>query len=88
MFYAGKTDIICRMIREHDPCFLALPHFFGKSLLVSALESLFSKDREMFKGPAIERLWTDKTYKVIRFSFAGICCSSALRTTAENCALT
>jgi len=56
MFYAGKTDIICRMIREHDPCFLARPHFFGKSLLVSALESLFSKDREMFKGLAIEKL--------------------------------
>ena len=56
MFYAGKTDIICRMIREHDPCFLARPHFFGKSLLVSALESLFSKDRGMFKGLAIEKL--------------------------------
>ena len=61
MAYAGKTYIICRMIS----------HFFGKSLLVSALESLFSKGREMFKGLAIEKLWTEMVCKMIRFSFAG-----------------
>ena len=71
MAYAGKTYIICRMISEHDQCFLTRPHFFGKSLLVSALESLFSKGREMFKGLAIEKLWTEMVCKMIRFSFAG-----------------
>ena len=56
MFYADRTDIICRLTEDCDQCFITRPHFFGKSLLVSALESLFSKDREMFKGLAIEKL--------------------------------
>ena len=55
MVYVDKTDIICRMIENNDQCFISRPRRFGKSLLVSTLESLFSRGTEMFKGLAIEK---------------------------------
>ena len=48
MVYVDKTDIICRMIENNDQCFISRPRRFGKSLLVSTLESLFSRGTEMF----------------------------------------
>ena len=76
MVYVDKTDIICRMIENNDQCFISRPRRFGKSLLVSTLESLFSHGTEMFKGLAIEKLWTERTYRVLRFDFSGIQCDS------------
>ena len=76
MVYVDKTDIICRMIENNDQCFISRPRRFGKSLLVSTLESLFSRGTEMFKGLAIEKLWTERTYRVLRFDFSGIKCDS------------
>ena len=77
MVYADKTDIIYRMIENYRWNFIARPRLFGKSLLVSTLESLFSQGTLMFKGLAIEKLWTDKTYKVIHLDFSCISCRSA-----------
>ena len=77
MVYADKTDIIYRMIENYRWNFFARPRLFGKSLLVSTLESLFSRGTLMFKGLAIEKLWTDKTYKVIHLDFSRIRCRSA-----------
>ena len=76
MVYVDKTDIICRMIENNDQCFISRPRRFGKSLLVSTLESLFSRGTEMFKGLAIEKKWTDKTYPVLRFDFSDLECRS------------
>ena len=76
MVYVDKTDIIFRMIENNDQCFISRPRRFGKSLLVSTLESLFSRGTEMFKGLAIEKLWTDKTYRVLHFDFSGLECGS------------
>ena len=50
MVYVDKTDIIFRMIENNDQCFISRPRRFGKSLLVSTLESLFSRGTEML-GP-------------------------------------
>lgn len=77
--YVDKTETIFRMIENHRMCFIARPHLFGRGLLHSTIESLFSRGTEMFKGLAIEKLWKDRTYKVLRFGFGGISC-----TTAEN----
>ena len=66
-----------RMIENYRWNFFARPRLFGKSLLVSTLESLFSRGTLMFKGLAIEKLWTDKTYKVIHLDFSRIRCRSA-----------
>ena len=77
MVYVDKTDIIYRMIENYSWNFIARPRLFGKSLLVSTLESLFSRGTGMFKGLAIEKLWTDKTYSVIHLAFSRISCRSA-----------
>ena len=80
MVYVDKTDIIYQMIKNSRMNFISRPRRFGKSLLVSTLESLFSRGTEMFKGLAIEKLWTETTYKVLRFDFSGIpFCSKMVR---------
>ena len=76
MVYVDKTEAIYRMIENNDQCFISRPRRFGKSLLVSTLESLFSRGTGMFKGLAIEKLWADKTYPVLRFDFSGLECGS------------
>ena len=51
--------------------FLSRPRRFGKSLLVSTLQSYFEGKKELFKGLAIEKLeqeWTE--YPVLHFSMA------------------
>lgn len=77
LLYVDKTETIFRMIESHRMCFIARPHLFGRGLLHSTLESLFSRGTEMFKGLAIENLWKDRTYKVLRFGFGGIRCDTA-----------
>ena len=76
MVYVDKTAIIYRMIKSGRQNFISRPRRFGKSLLVSTLESLFSRGTEMFKGLAIEKLWTNRTYRVLHFDFSGIPCDS------------
>lgn len=50
--YVDKTRHIHRMVTEGKFFFLSRPRRFGKSLLVSTLESLFKGRKELF-----ERLW-------------------------------
>jgi glutaredoxin-related protein len=53
--YVDKTSYIEKMIDMGAKAFfLARPRYFGKSLTVSTLKSLFSGDKELFKGLAIE----------------------------------
>ena len=77
MVYADKTGIIYQLVNNYRWNFIARPRLFGKSLLVSTLESLFSRGTGMFKGLAIEKLWTDKTYSVIHLDFSSLSCRSA-----------
>ena len=67
--YVDKTDMICRLAKG-DKYFLARPRRFGKSLLVSTFESLFKYGLRDFQGLAIESLWTDTTYNVVRLDFS------------------
>ncbi|MDR1339101.1 MAG: AAA family ATPase, partial [Prevotellaceae bacterium] len=48
--YVDKTEIICRMIADGRVYFLSRPRRFGKSLLVSTLETLFQGREDLFKG--------------------------------------
>lgn len=48
--YIDKTKLIAHMIRSGQNYFLARPRRFGKSLLVSTLESLFKGEKELFDG--------------------------------------
>lgn len=71
--YVDKTEYIYRMTHTSGKYFfLSRPRRFGKSLLVSTMQSYFEGKKELFKGLAIEKLekeWTK--YPVLHFSLAG-----------------
>ena len=66
--YVDKTATIRELVRpKFAQYFCARPRRFGKSLLISTLQSLFEGRRELFKGLAIDRSDYDwKTYPVMR----------------------
>ena len=71
--YIDKTAYIYRMANTDGKfIFLSRPRRFGKSLLVSTLQSYFEGRKELFKGLAIDRLekeWTE--YPVLHFDLSG-----------------
>lgn len=71
--YVDKTEFIYRMTHTSGKYFfLNRPRRFGKSLLVSTMQSYFEGKKELFKGLAIEKLEKDWTeYPVFHFSLAG-----------------
>ena len=79
--YVDKTSLIMDLaLNDGAPVFLSRPRRFGKSLLVSTFESLFSRGLQDFKGLAIEtgkEKWTDKTYKTVRLDFSRYAFSNA-----------
>ena len=69
MVYVDKTDLVYNLAQKHV-CFLCRPRRFGKSLLISTLESYFKGEKELFKGLKIETLEKDWTqYPVFRIDF-------------------
>ena len=80
VIYVDKTDLICSIGKlKATPVFLSRPRRFGKSLLLSTFESLFSrglKDFENFKIikndlESEDKFWhNEKTYKVIHLDFS------------------
>ncbi len=68
--YVDKTDLVYSLANEGKVYFLSRPRRFGKSLLISTLESYFLGKKELFKGLKIEKLEADwKVYPVIRIDF-------------------
>ena len=71
MLYVDKTEYIYKMTKLSKYIFLSRPRRFGKSLLVSTLQSYFEGRKELFKGLAIEQLeqeWME--YPVLRFDMS------------------
>lgn len=68
--YVDKTDLIHELAGKRSKVFLSRPRRFGKTLLVSTFESLFANGLRDFQGLAIEKLWTDQTYRVVRLDFS------------------
>ena len=68
--YVDKTLLVYQLARQRGKIFLARPRRFGKSLLISTFESLFKNGLRDFQGLAIEKLWRDKTYPVVRLDFS------------------
>lgn len=72
LLYVDKTEYIYRMTHSGGKYFfLGRPRRFGKSLLVSTLESYFSGKKKLFEGLAIDQLekeWAE--YPVLHFSMA------------------
>ncbi len=68
--YVDKTALIFELARRAEKFFLTRPRRFGKSLLVSTFASLFKNGLEDFSGLAIEKLWKDTTYNVVKIDFS------------------
>ena len=70
--YIDKTEYIYHMTHTDGKYFfLSRPRRFGKSLLVSTLQSYFEGKKELFKGLAIEKMEKDwVSYPVLHFSMA------------------
>ena len=69
--YVDKTAYIHKMLKASNYIFLSRPRRFGKSLLVSTLQSYFEGRKDLFKGLYIEQVekeWTE--YPVLRFDMS------------------
>ena len=69
--YVDKTAYIPQMLNLSKYIFLSRPRRFGKSLLVSTLQSYFEGRKELFKGLYIEQVekeWTE--YPVVRLDMS------------------
>ncbi len=71
--YIDKTEYIYRMAHSNSKyIFLGRPRRFGKSLLVSTMQSYFEGKKDLFKGLAMEKLekeWTE--YPVLHLDMSG-----------------
>ena len=70
--YIDKTEYIYRMSHTSGTYFfLGRPRRFGKSLLVSTMQSYFEGKKELFQGLAMEKLEKDWTeYPVLHFDMS------------------
>jgi hypothetical protein len=72
LLYVDKTAIIAELLQGGSVYFLSRPRRFGKSLLISTLDALFSGRKDLFDGLAITDTDYDfATYPVIRMDFSG-----------------
>lgn len=57
--YVDKTGYIPKLLNAGPYIFLSRPRRFGKSLLLSTLESYFRGERELFRGLAVDKEETE-----------------------------
>ena len=69
--YVDKTMYIHQLVNTGKFYFLSRPRRFGKSMLISTMDSYFRGERELFKGLAIDKLEPEewKKYPVLRLDF-------------------
>lgn len=66
--YIDKTHLLHKLVSRGKYYFLSRPRRFGKSLLISTLDSYFSGRKDLFTGLAIESLESEwKKYHVLHF---------------------
>ena len=71
-YYVDKTPLTRELIERGDHYFLSRPRRFGKSLLLSTLESLFKGNESLFRGLDIHEHWDwSTTHPVVWLSFGG-----------------
>lgn len=69
--YVDKTMYVHQLVNGGKYFFLSRPRRFGKSLLISTMDSYFRAERELFKGLDIDRLEPEEwmEYPVLRLDF-------------------
>lgn len=85
--YVDKTDMVYNIANGGKIYFLNRPRRFGKSLLISTIESYFLGRKELFKGLKIESLEKEwRTYPVfhVDFNSDSIILGDALQNTLES----
>ena len=71
--YVDKTALIYELVTTGTAYFLSRPRRFGKSLLISTLESLFSGEKAQFEGLAIAETDFDFVqYPIVLFEFTNV----------------
>lgn len=70
--YVDKTAAIGKLASRHRQVLFTRPRRFGKTLLLSTLESLFRSGLPAFDGLSIDSKWHDRTYDVVRLDFSEI----------------
>ncbi len=72
LIYVDKTHQIYELILEGSLYFLSRPRRFGKSLLISTLEHIFSGQKELFQNLAIGQKteYNFEPYPILQFNFA------------------
>jgi len=69
--YVDKTKHLYNLATGGKVYFLSRPRRFGKSLMISTLDCMFSGKKELFKGLWIEDKWDwEDKYPVIRVDFS------------------
>ena len=70
--YVDKTEAAYRFVTGYKCVFISRPRRFGKSLMVSTLNEIFSGNKELFKGLWIyDKLdWAQYDYPVLRFDLS------------------
>lgn len=64
--YVDKTALMYKLVSEGKYYFLSRPRRFGKSLLLSTLESYFCGDKKLFEGLAVSELEHEwKSYAIL-----------------------
>ena len=64
--YADKTALMYKLVSEGKYYFLSRPRRFGKSLLLSTLESYYCGDKKLFEGLAVGELEHEwKSYAIL-----------------------
>ena len=78
VIYVDKTAYVAKMVMSRSSFFIiSRPRRFGKSLMCSTLDALFSGRKELFKDLYIAKSGYDfKSYPVLRFDFSALECSS------------
>jgi hypothetical protein len=68
--YIDKTEQIYKLMTQGSIYFLSRPRRFGKSLIVSTLESIFRGKKELFENLAISKTDYDwKEYPIVKLDF-------------------
>ncbi|MFH0925893.1 MAG: AAA family ATPase [bacterium] len=68
--YVDKTQYLYELITGGKVYFLSRPRRFGKSLLLSTLDSLFRGEKKLFKGLWIYDKWDFERFPVISLSMS------------------
>jgi hypothetical protein len=73
LLYVDKTELIYQLVTTGRIYFLSRPRRFGKSMLISTLDALFSGHKELFEGLYIYDKWDwSKSNPVIRIDWTAI----------------